>query len=102
MEVKNCTLAENHDALFPDAVTSRGTRHLRELVTLRHQGARAIIFYLVQRTDTNRFMPAARIDPIYAATLREAVREGVEVLAYQAEVRPESIQVIRSLPVRVG
>lgn len=99
MEVKNCTLAEKGNALFPDAVTSRGTRHLRELIALRHQGARAIIFYLVQRTDTERFMPAARIDPLYAATLGTAVQNGVEVLAYQAEVRPESINVTRPLPV---
>ncbi|MEJ2691162.1 MAG: DNA/RNA nuclease SfsA, partial [Deltaproteobacteria bacterium] len=69
MEAKNCTLAENGNALFPDAVTSRGTKHLRELVSLRHQGARSIIFYLVQRMDVERFMAAANIDPTYAAAL---------------------------------
>lgn len=101
MEVKNCTLAENGNALFPDAVTSRGTRHLRELITLRESGARAIIFYLVQRTDTWRFTTAAHIDPLYAATCAEASKRGVEILAYQAEVTPASILVTGALPVLI-
>ena len=99
MEVKNCTLAEDGTALFPDAVTSRGTKHLRELMALRQKGCRAIIFFLVQRIDTKRFTAAARIDPLYAATLAEAVQTGVEVLAYQAVVTPASINVTQPLPV---
>lgn len=102
MEVKNCSLAENGSALFPDAVTSRGTRHLRELMALRQKGARAIIFYLVQRSDTVRFMAAAHIDPLYTATLAEAAKRGVEILAYQAEVTPFSISVTRPLKVVDG
>jgi len=99
MEVKNCTLAENGAALFPDAVTARGSKHLRELVDLRRQGHGAAVFFCVQRHDANRFAPASHIDPDYAHTLREAAQAGVMVLAYQAEVEETGIVVRRSLPV---
>ncbi|MGV1100146.1 DNA/RNA nuclease SfsA [Thiovibrio sp. JS02] len=101
VEVKNCTLAEAGVALFPDAVTVRGSRHLGELVALRRQGHRACVFFCVQREDVSSFSPAARIDPHYAQTLRQAAASGVEVLAYQAQVGPEEIRVVRGLPVRL-
>ncbi len=99
IEVKNCSLAENHRALFPDAVTARGTKHLKELARLVSIGHGGVIFFLVQRLDCNCFSPASAIDPVYAATLCEAQRAGVAVLAYQAAVTPESIEVVGSLPV---
>lgn len=102
MEVKNCTLAENGVALFPDAVTARGSRHLHELIDLRRQGREAVIFYCVQRPDAVRFSPADRIDPVYAKALREAVAAGVLTLAYQAEVGEDGITVRRPLPVDLG
>ena len=101
IEVKNCSLAENGRALFPDAVTARGTKHLRELARLVNLGHRGAIFFLVQRLDCNGFSPAAAIDSVYAATLAEVQLKGVELLAYQAEVTPLSIEIVRSLPVRL-
>ena len=101
IEVKNCSLAENGRALFPDAVTARGTKHLRELARLVNLGHRGVIFFLVQRLDCNGFSPAAAIDSVYAATLAEVHLKGVELLAYQAEVTPVSIEIVRSLPVRL-
>lgn len=98
IEVKNCSLALNNCAMFPDAVTVRGTKHLRELIQLREKGINACIFYLVQRTDADHFKPATHIDRVYAETLVRAYRAGVQLLVYQAEVTPQAIQVIRSLP----
>ena len=99
VEVKNCSLAVNGVALFPDAVTKRGTKHLRELERLVESGFRGVIFFLVQRLDCDRFSPASAIDHEYAATLAEVHHKGVEILAYQARVTPHSIAVTRSLPV---
>ncbi len=102
LEVKNCTLAEDGTALFPDAVTTRGSKHLRELMALRRQGHGAVIFFCVQRGDASRFAPASHIDPLYARTLHDAARAGVRVLAYQAEVGEEGIVIRRPLPVELG
>lgn len=97
IEVKNCTLVEEGVAMFPDAVTARGTKHLLELIDLYRQGHRAVIFYLVQREDGRLFRPAALIDPRYAEALRLAAREGVEVLAYTATVSPAGVRTAASL-----
>lgn len=99
LEVKNCSLAEDGSALFPDAVTARGARHLLELDRLRRLGHRAALIFCVQRADVRRFMPAAAIDPLYAATLRDLHRDGLTVLAYRAEVQPEYIEITKKLPV---
>ena len=97
VEVKNVTLASEGVALFPDAVTQRGTRHLRVLMDMAARGHRAVMLYVVQREDCQRFRPAQSIDPQYARTLREAVASGVEVLVYRARVRPQGIHLERSL-----
>ena len=102
LEVKNCTLAENRLAMFPDAVTVRGAKHLNELLRLRQEGHRAVIIYCIQRTDADIFSPAAHIDPIYARTLDTVCNKGVEALAFQAEVKPEAIAIYRQVPVRLG
>jgi sugar fermentation stimulation protein A len=101
MEVKNCSLAEDRIAMFPDAVTIRGTKHLRELATLREQGHRAAVFFCVQRRDADCFKPAAHIDPLYSAVLAEVTLAGVQVLAYQADVTPRGIKISRQLPVNI-
>jgi len=93
VEVKNVTLAEAGCALFPDAVTARGLTHLHELARRVAAGDRAVMFYLVNREDCDRFAPAAAIDPAYAAGLAEAVAAGVEVIVYAARVRPEGVEV---------
>lgn len=98
VEIKNCSLVEEGWAMFPDAVTARGTKHLHELADLVQQGHRGIIFFCVQRTDANQFRPAAHIDPLYARTLSEVAEKGVQILAYQAEVCPQSITISTPLP----
>ncbi|MBT8329569.1 MAG: DNA/RNA nuclease SfsA [Desulfofustis sp.] len=100
IEIKNCSLVENGVALFPDAVTKRGTKHLKELERLVGSGCKGVIFFLVQRLDCDCFSPAAAIDPEYATTLAEVRHKGVEILAYQARVTPKSIDVTNSLPVK--
>lgn len=99
VEVKNVTLREGEMALFPDAVTTRGQKHLRELIEVVRNGARGVIFFVVQREDCHSVRPADAIDPEYGRLLRLAVKNGVEALAYQAFVTPESIQIVRPLPV---
>jgi len=98
IEVKNCSLAIDGCAMFPDAVTTRGAKHLHELIRLTVEGRGACIFFLVQRMDADRFAPATHIDAIYGAALRQAAAAGVMVLVYQAEVCPQGIDVVRPLP----
>ncbi len=98
VEIKNCSLVEEGWAMFPDAVTARGTKHLNELASLVQQGHQGIIFFLIQRMDAEHFRPAAHIDPLYARTLAEVCKKGVQILAYQAEVGPKSIIVQKSIP----
>jgi sugar fermentation stimulation protein A len=98
IEIKNCSMVVDKIAMFPDAVTARGTKHLYELAKLVMQGHGGIIFYLVQRGDAEIFKPAAQVDPVYVNALKEVVSKGVEVLAYQAKVGPSGIAVECSLP----
>jgi sugar fermentation stimulation protein A len=98
VEVKNVTLAENEYALFPDAVTERGQKHLRELKRMVAVGNRAVIFFVVQRQDARFFSPADSIDPVYGELLREVMKYGVEGLVYQAVVSPEQIFLNNKLP----
>lgn len=98
VEVKNCSLVEDGVAMFPDAVTERGTKHLQELLALAENGHRACIFFLIQRSDCDSFRPASHIDPLYSKTLQEAAARGVMILAYQARVSPASIEITRRLP----
>lgn len=99
IEVKNCSLAENGIALFPDAVTIRGTKHLHELDRLRSDEVETAIIFCVQRTDARSFMPAEKIDPEYAETLFKVHENGVKVIAYQADVNPDNITIARKIPV---
>jgi len=101
VEVKNVTLVENGQALFPDAVTERGQKHLRELMKVVQDGDRGVIFFTVQRSDAHSVAPADAIDPEYGRLLRHALVNGVEALAYQAEVNCREIRLIKRLPVMV-
>lgn len=98
VEVKNVTLRQGDLALFPDAVTERGQKHLRELQQMVADGHRGIIFFLVQREDAAAMGPADAIDPVYGHLLRESVHNGVEVLVYRAAVTPTAITVTTPLP----
>jgi len=99
LEVKNCSLAEKHVAMFPDAVTSRGTRHLLELEKLHQGGNQAAVLFCVQREDACWFRPAAAIDPLYAETLYRVRQNGVKVLAYRTEISPEGVRLTTRLQV---
>jgi sugar fermentation stimulation protein A len=101
LEVKNCSLAVDRAAMFPDAVTARGTKHLLELAALRRQGHTAAVFFCVQRGDADYFRPAQHIDPLYAETLIRIAAEGVLILAYQADVSPEEITINKKMPVQL-
>ncbi len=98
VEIKNCTLVEKGVARFPDAVTTRGVKHLTELDRLRQSGSRCFMFYLVQRMDARLFQPADHIDPDYGSVLRRVVESGVEVLAYDVDVNLSRIRLRRSIP----
>ncbi|MCP3852559.1 MAG: DNA/RNA nuclease SfsA [Gammaproteobacteria bacterium] len=85
VEVKNVTASFQPDvAAFPDAVTARGTKHLRELELMVQQGHRGIILFCVQRNDIKQVRAAEEVDPLYAKTLAQVQKNGVEVLAYGA------------------
>jgi sugar fermentation stimulation protein A len=99
VEVKNVTLAEGSQALFPDAVTERGAKHLRELSDMVREGHRAVMVYLVQREDCDCFWPAEAIDPTYAAAFAAAQAAGVEALCYRCTVTPEGVAVAKRLPI---
>lgn len=98
VEVKNCTLVENRIARFPDAVTTRGRKHLEELTKLAGQGHRAVMFFLIQRMDADLFQPADDIDPAYGRELRHAYAHGVEILTYDVHIDFKAIVLNR--PVR--
>ncbi len=93
VEIKNVTLVEQDGFYkFPDSVTTRGLKHLHELGDMVKQGHRAVMLYCIQRSDGTEFRPASEIDPKYATALKEAYRDGVEILAYRADISPESIE----------
>ncbi|KKD39148.1 DNA/RNA nuclease SfsA [Limnoraphis robusta] len=92
LEVKNTTWAKEKLALFPDTVTERGQKHLRELTTIVQQGGRAVMLYFINRGDCDRFSTGKIADPVYAKLLTEAIKIGVEVLPCRFEVTPIGIQ----------
>lgn len=99
LEIKNVTLVEGSRALFPDAVTTRGQKHLRELMQVVAAGHRGVTLFMVQRQDAATMSPADAIDPVYGQLLRRAAESGVELLAYQALVSPAEIRVTNSIPI---
>jgi len=101
VEVKNVTLALEGAAAFPDAVSERGTKHMKELIRLHRKGYRAAVVYVVQRTDCTYFRPADEIDAEYGRWLRRAIRAGVEALPYRATVTPKEIVLTERLETRL-
>ena len=92
VEVKSVTLQLDHGlGIFPDAVSDRGRKHLRELIAMKQQGYRAVLFFCVQHTGINTVAPADSIDKKYADTFREARAAGVEVLAYRADISEQEM-----------
>jgi len=105
VEVKNVTLKRDKTnpgrAEFPDAVTTRGAKHLVELSDMVAQGHRAVMMYLVQRPDCEVFSVAADIDPAYAEGLKTAVAAGVEVLCYGCAVSTDEIKLTAPVPAQI-
>ena len=100
IEVKNVTLGMGEGlGLFPDAVSTRGTKHLRELMHIAGKGDRAVLFFCVQHTGIEQVQPAVEIDPEYSDTLVKAVAAGVEVIAWQAAMNATEIRLARQIPV---
>lgn len=91
LEVKNTTWSQGRLAVFPDTVTTRGQKHLQELISILSTG-RAVMLYFINRGDCDSFAPGDLVDPVYGRMLREAVVHGVEVLAYRFETKPEGIR----------
>jgi sugar fermentation stimulation protein A len=85
LEVKSCTLVRDGIAMFPDAKTERGTRHVMELLKAKEKGYRACILFIIQRADAHSFSPADDVDEEFGEALRQASKEGVEVYAYSSE-----------------
>lgn len=98
IEVKSVTLAEQQSGYFPDAVTLRGQKHLRELMSVAANGDRAAILFAVLHSDVEHFSPARHIDEEYARLLKEAHCQGVEVIAYKAELSADNISLRLPLP----
>ena len=98
IEAKNVTLMEDDIALFPDAATERGRKHLVELTRLAKQGITAALFFLIQRPDAQCFAPATVIDPEYARLLRLALDAGVQAWPYLAEISEQGIDLGERLP----
>ncbi|AOY88952.1 sugar fermentation stimulation protein SfsA [Marinobacter salinus] len=105
VEVKNVTLADNGQGFFPDAVTTRGQKHLRELMAQVAKGDRGVLFFVVNHTGIETVRPADHIDSKYGRLLREACDAGVEVVAYRATLAGENgspsgaITLVESVPV---
>ena len=106
VEIKNVTLKggdhQDKAALFPDAVSTRGQKHIQELIKLHKDGYNAALLFIVQREDVDYFTPAEEIDPVYSRLLKDAVAEGVLVLAYQCAMSKNEIIVNKRIPVKLN
>ena len=102
VEVKHVTLSlKPNEASFPDAVTKRGQKHLRELIQQVKCGHRAVLLFIIMRTDVNLVTPADSVDEEYGRLLRQAISEGVEVIAYGTQINQQGISITEKLPVVV-
>jgi sugar fermentation stimulation protein A len=101
VEIKNCTLVQDGMAFFPDAVTTRGRKHLEELQAEVRRGNRAVMFFLIQRMDAEVFAPAGHIDPKYTGELMKAVKCGVEIVCYDTEITLKAIRLRGMVPVHL-
>ena len=106
VEVKSTTLVQNRDGtpvgMFPDAVTTRGLKHLQELIGEVRNGHRAAMVYVVQRPDVEVFSPAEHIDPAYAEGFREALANGVEAYAIRCRMKKGGIEAVARVPIDVS
>ena len=101
VEVKGVTLEENGIVRFPDAPTERGVKHIRELERAVQEGTAATLFFVVQMSGVEFFSPNDATHPAFGAALREAAAAGVQVLAYDCTVTPESMEIRSPVPVKL-
>lgn len=99
VETKSVNKVEDGAALFPDAATERGAKHLRSLIAAVENGHRAAVVFVVQREDAQRLMPDEKSDPRFCETLRTAVNSGVEALAYRCSVTRCEVTIRGRVPV---
>ncbi len=98
VEVKSATLLDNNLGYFPDAVTTRGQKHLRELIEIVESGKRAVLLFAVMHTGINSVQAAKHIDNKYAELIELASQSGVEILAYQATITKQQLLLANKLP----
>lgn len=101
VEVKSVTLKKDGIAQFPDSITKRGTRHVQELIDSISNGYRAVVCFVIQRNDADLFSPAWEIDHHFSEKLKNAKKNGVEILAYRTEITPHSIEIKTRIPVKI-
>lgn len=101
LEVKGVTLENNGVARFPDAPTQRGAKHLNELINAKKQGFRAVALFVIQMKGCRYFEPNAETDPVFAETLKKAADEGVEIIAADCAVTPNSMIIDEKTEVRL-
>lgn len=99
VEVKACALVDGRRALFPDAPTERGRRHVEELIAARRRGEPAALLFVVHRPDADSVAPYDAVDPAFGDGLRRARRAGVRLLAYTCDVTPRGMRLDRPIPV---
>ncbi|WP_334473360.1 DNA/RNA nuclease SfsA [Arsenophonus sp. PmNCSU2021_1] len=98
IEVKSVTLLENNIGYFPDAVTIRGQKHLRELSLIAERGERAVLFFAVLHTGIKKMSVASHIDCQYAALLQQATNVGIEILCYQIKISEKGLAMDKKIP----
>lgn len=101
VEIKSVTLKLGDSLAFPDAVTSRGTKHLHELINMKKQGHRAVMLYIANREDSQKFRIANEIDKLYYKSLKEAISSGVETLVYQSKIDTKNIVLAKKLELNI-
>lgn len=101
IEVKSVTLKLNGEASFPDSVTTRGQKHLLTLAEAKSQGYHTAMLYVLMRSDVQFFRPAKEIDPVYASTLKEVAKKGVEVIVAGTTITPRGIIIDREIPFEI-
>lgn len=101
VEVKGCTLEQDGIAKFPDAPTERGVKHIRELMAAKDAGHGAMILFVLQMKGPKIFSPNWETHPAFGEALREAQAAGVEILAYDCIVTPDTVQIDKPVPIRL-
>ena len=102
IEVKNVTLSrEKKIAEFPDAITSRGSKHIQELLEANKKGYKIYLFFVIQRNDCNKFKLAKDIDPEYCELLLKAVKKNLKILCYDCKFSPKGIELNREIQLKI-